>query len=50
MTSDKIDDLLEKYDLDELLDMLVARGLTGPEFLDRFSDILYLVLEDEAER
>ena len=50
MSPDKIDDLLEKYDLDELLDMFLARGLTQSDFMDRFSDFVELVQIDEAER
>ena len=43
-------DILEKYDLDEILDMCLARGLTADDFIDRLSDFVDKIKEDEAER
>jgi hypothetical protein len=51
LTDDFIEELLDKYDLDELLDIFISEyNLTPREFIDRFMDIVYQMQDDEIDR
>ena len=50
LEDDYIEELLQKYELDELLDIFVQRGLTPREFCDRFIDEIQAMKGDEIER
>ena len=49
--NDYIEDLLQRYDPDELLDIFFSSyNLTVKEFCYRFEDFIEMVKQDEAER
>ena len=45
-----IEELLAKYDLDELLDIFISHGLTPRDFCDRFMDKISVMQEQELDR
>lgn len=47
---DFLEELLQKYDLDELLDTFISNGLTPRDFCDRFMDYIQDMHEDEIDR
>lgn len=50
MDHEFLEELLDKYDLDQLLDIFIGMGLTPREFCDRFVDYIHQMKEDEIER
>ena len=50
MDHEFLEELLSKYDLDELLDIFVGMGLTPREFCDTFIHYIQRMKEDEIER
>jgi hypothetical protein len=47
---DYLEELLQKYELDELLDIFVSNGLTPRDFCDRMMDYIEALQEDEVDR
>lgn len=50
LEDDYIEELLQKYELDELLDIFVQRGLTPREFCDRMIDYITQMGVDDVNR